>query len=176
MRGEAGRSEGRRPVRNAKPQSIPCFSFSPVAPMPATNQGWPEDFGFRLGGSGPCFVLEVAEGSSAHAGGLRPGDQIVEVEGVAVGGLSRERLLSLARRCPRVPPSLGVLPGPDGGPPALTSALLAASSGRGLALGRELLRVAGRKRPESVHRERRHKAQEFSRKVCQRGCGKRGRG
>ncbi|EPY89056.1 hypothetical protein CB1_000138026 [Camelus ferus] len=29
--------------------------------MPATNQGWPEDFGFRLGGSGPCFVLEVDE-------------------------------------------------------------------------------------------------------------------
>ncbi|XP_011362194.1 delphilin [Pteropus vampyrus] len=56
--------------------------------MPATNQGWPEDFGFRLGGSGPCFVLEVAEGSSAHAGGLRPGDQILEVEGMAVGGLS----------------------------------------------------------------------------------------
>ncbi|XP_024601034.1 delphilin [Neophocaena asiaeorientalis asiaeorientalis] len=76
--------------------------------MPTTNQGWPEDFGFRLGGSGPCFVLEVAEGSSAHTGGLRPGDQILEVEGLAVGGLSRERLVRLARRCPRVPPSLGV--------------------------------------------------------------------
>ncbi|KAM6157328.1 delphilin isoform 2-T2 [Erethizon dorsatum] len=133
--------------------------------MPATNQGWPEDFGFRLGGSGPCFVLEVAEGSSAHAGGLRPGDQIVELEGVAVGGLSRERLVSLARRCPRVPPSLGVLPGPDGGPAAQPTALRAASSGRGLPVGRELLRRAGRKRPDAVHRERRRKAQEFGKKV-----------
>ncbi|XP_042542780.1 delphilin isoform X2 [Dipodomys spectabilis] len=134
--------------------------------MPATNQGWPEDFGFRLGGSGPCFVLEVAEGSSAHAGGLRPGDQILEVEGMAVGGLSRERLVRLARRCPRVPPSLGVLPGPEGGPAALTTALRAARPGRGLALGRELLRLAGRQRPDAaVHRERRRKAQEFSRKV-----------
>ncbi|XP_045669266.1 delphilin isoform X1 [Ursus americanus] len=139
--------------------------------MPATNQGWPEDFGFRLGGSGPCFVLEVTEGSSAHAGGLRPGDQILEVEGLAVGGLSRERLVRLARRCPRVPPSLGVLPGPDGDPGAgsggssLTPALRPPRPGRGLSLGRELLRLAHRKRPEAVHRERRRKAQEFSRKV-----------
>lgn len=133
--------------------------------MPATNQGWPEDFGFRLGGSGPCFVLEVAEGSSAHAGGLSPGDQIVEVEGLAVGGLSRERLVSLARRCPRVPPSLGVLPGRDGSPAALTTLLRTARCSRGLDLGRELLRLAGRKRPDAVHRERRRKAQEFSRKV-----------
>ncbi|KAM7140489.1 delphilin isoform 9-T9 [Molossus nigricans] len=139
--------------------------------MLATNQGWPEDFGFRLGGSGPCFVLEVAEGSSAHAGGLRPGDQILEVEGLAVGGLSRERLVRLARRCPRVPPSLGVLPGPDGGPGAAsgsaprTTAPRPLRPGRGLSLGRELLRLAGRKRPDAVHRERRRKAQEFSRKV-----------
>ncbi|XP_053773859.1 delphilin-like, partial [Desmodus rotundus] len=141
--------------------------------MPTTNQGWPEDFGFRLGGSGPCFVLEVAEGSSAHAGGLRPGDQILEVEGLAVGGLSRERLVRLARRCPRVPPSLGVLPGPDNGagasvgsgsaPP--TTALRPPRAGRGLYLGRELLRLRGRRRPDAVHRERKRKAQEFSLKV-----------
>ncbi|KAL0605368.1 Delphilin [Plecturocebus cupreus] len=149
--------------------------------MPATNQGWPEDFGFRLGGSSPCFVLEVAEGSSAHAGGLRPGDQILEVEGLAVGGLSRERLVRLARRCPRVPPSLGVLPGPDGdsgpgsGPAAPTTAFRAPRSSRGPTLGRELLRLTGRKCPDAVHRERRRKAQEFSRKVGRRAvrgrCG-----
>lgn len=133
--------------------------------MPATNQGWPEDFGFQLGGPGPCFVMEVAEGSSAHAGGLRPGDQILEVEGLAVGGLSRERLVRLARRCPRVPPSLGVLPGPEGGPTALTAAWLTPRFGRSLPLGRELLRLAGQSRPDAVHRERRRKAQEFSCKV-----------
>jgi hypothetical protein len=137
--------------------------------MPATNQGWPEDFGFRLGGSGPCFVLDVAEGSSAYAGGLRPGDQILEVEGLAVGGLSRERLVSLARRCPRVPPSLGVLPGPEGGPTTLATAWRGLRSRLGLALGRELLRLAGRQRPDTVHRERRRKAQEFSHKVGRRG-------
>ncbi|XP_052024604.1 delphilin isoform X1 [Apodemus sylvaticus] len=130
--------------------------------MPTTNQGWPEDFGFQLGGSGPCFVIEVAEGSSAHAGGLRPGDQILEVEGLAVGGLSRERIVRLARRCPRVPPSLGVLPGPEGGPTALTAAWLTPRFGRSLPLGRELLRLAGGPRPDAVHRERRRKAQEFS--------------
>lgn len=162
-----------------------CLSLSSLtttAAMPATNQGWPEDFGFRLGGSGPCFVLEVAEGSSAHAGGLRPGDQILEVEGLAVGGLSRERLVRLARRCPRVPPSLGVLPGPSGGPgwgsgpePPAT-ALRPPRLGRGLFLGRELLRLAGRKRPDAVHRERRRKAQEFSRKVRRLELGSYGRG
>lgn len=130
--------------------------------MPATNQGWPEDFGFQLGGSGPCFVIEVAEGSSAHAGGLRPGDQILEVEGLAVGGLSCEQLVRLARRCPRVPPSLGVLPGPEGGPTALTAAWLSPRFGRSFPLGRELLRLAGGARPDAVHRERRRKAQEFS--------------
>lgn len=133
--------------------------------MPATNQGWPEDFGFQLGGSGPCFVMEVAEGSSAHAGGLRPGDQILEVEGLAVGGLSREQLVLLARRCPRVPPSLGVLPGPEGGPTALTAAWLTQRFDYSPPLGRELLRLAGRPKPDAVHRERRRKAQEFSCKV-----------
>lgn len=153
-------------------------SCTATTAMPATNQGWPEDFGFRLGGSGPCFVLDVVEGSSAHAGGLRPGDQILEVEGLAVGGLSRERLVRLARRCPRVPPSLGVLPGPIGCPGAgsgfepLTTALRIPRSSRGLYLGRELLRLAGRKRPDAVHRERRRKAQEFSRKVGRAGRGR----
>lgn len=181
------------PLSSIQPRKQGCKQ-SPVRPfflsssigttaMPATNQGWPEDFGFQLGGSGPCFVLEVAEGSSAHAGGLRPGDQILEVEGLAVGGLSRERLVRLARSCPRVPPSLGVLPGPDGGPgagpgPALQiTALRPLRCGRGLSLGRELLRLAGRKRPDAVHGERRRKAQEFSRKVGRRaGRGPCGRG
>ncbi|XP_055266305.1 delphilin isoform X2 [Moschus berezovskii] len=159
------------PVDPGVPRCHHVISCTATTAMPATNQGWPEDFGFRLGGSGPCYVLDVVEGSSAHAGGLRPGDQILEVEGLAVGGLSRERLVRLARRCPRVPPSLGVLPGPIGCPGAgsgcelLTTALRIPRSSGGLYLGRELLRLAGRKRPDAVHRERRRKAQEFSRKV-----------
>ncbi|XP_010000905.1 PREDICTED: delphilin [Chaetura pelagica] len=43
--------------------------------MPATNQGWPEAFGFKISGSGPCYVVWVQEGSSAGLAGLRPGDE-----------------------------------------------------------------------------------------------------
>ncbi|PKK21960.1 glutamate receptor, ionotropic, delta 2 (Grid2) interacting protein [Columba livia] len=49
--------------------------------MPATNQGWPESFGFHISGMGPCYVVWVQEGSSAAAAGLRPGDEVLEIEG-----------------------------------------------------------------------------------------------
>ena len=77
--------------------------------MPTTNQGWPEAFGFSLGGSGPCYVLWVQEGSSAAAAGLRPGDEVLELEGQPVASLGCPALLALARRCSSVPPSIGVL-------------------------------------------------------------------
>ncbi|XP_038043004.2 delphilin isoform X1 [Anas platyrhynchos] len=91
--------------------------------MPATNEGWPEAFGFSIGGRGPCYVLWVEEGSSAAAAGLRPGDEVLELEGQPVASLGRPALLALARRCAAVPPSIGVLsrlqradlpPGPRG--------------------------------------------------------------
>lgn len=94
-----------------------------VAAMPATNEGWPEAFGFSIGGRGPCYVLWVEEGSSAAAAGLRPGDEVLELEGQPVTSLGRPALLALARRCAAVPPSIGVLsrlqradlpPGPRG--------------------------------------------------------------
>lgn len=94
-----------------------------VAAMPATNEGWPEAFGFSIGGRGPCYVLWVEEGSSAAAAGLRPGDEVLELEGQPVASLGRPALLALARRCAAVPPSIGVLsrlqradlpPGPRG--------------------------------------------------------------
>ncbi|KAJ6653929.1 hypothetical protein lerEdw1_007687, partial [Lerista edwardsae] len=77
--------------------------------MPATNDGWPEEFGFRIGGSGPCYILAVAEGSSAQLAGLQPGDQILEIEGQPVSSLNREALVGLARQCENVPPSIGVV-------------------------------------------------------------------
>nr|XP_038043004.1 LOW QUALITY PROTEIN: delphilin [Anas platyrhynchos] len=77
--------------------------------MPATNEGWPEAFGFSIGGRGPCYVLWVEEGSSAAAAGLRPGDEVLELEGQPVASLGRPALLALARRCAAVPPSIGVL-------------------------------------------------------------------
>lgn len=94
-----------------------------VAAMPVTNEGWPEAFGFSIGGRGPCYVLWVEEGSSAAAAGLRPGDEVLELEGQPVASLGRPALLALARRCTAVPPSIGVLsrlqradlpPGPRG--------------------------------------------------------------
>ncbi|KAM9261257.1 LOW QUALITY PROTEIN: delphilin [Cariama cristata] len=91
--------------------------------MPATNQGWPEAFGFKISGTGPCYILWVQEGSSAAAAGLRPGDEVLEIEGQPVSSLGCEALLGLARCCSNVPPSIGVVsrlqyadipPGPQG--------------------------------------------------------------
>lgn len=77
--------------------------------MPATNQGWPESFGFHISGMGPCYVVWVQEGSSAAAAGLRPGDEVLEIEGQPVTALDCEALRGLARCCANVPPSIGVV-------------------------------------------------------------------
>lgn len=199
----------------------------PVSAMPATNQGWPESFGFRISGSGPCYILWVQEGSRAALAGLRPGDEVLEIEGQPVSSLGSEALLGLARRCGNVPPSIGVVsrlqhasipPGPrgcfgfelasespprvasvspespaaacglepgdyvlevDGTPVALPEAAAAlVGSCRGRALRLALLRpqrgdTAGDTRAGTARRDRRQKAQEFSRKVRP-GCGMRG--
>ncbi|XP_033373899.1 delphilin [Parus major] len=189
--------------------------------MPATNQGWPESFGFRISGSGPCYILWVQEGSSAALAGLRPGDQVLEIEGQPVSSLGCEALLGLARSCCNVPPSIGVVsrlqhasipPGPRGcfgfelaseSPPRVASvspespaaacglepgdfvlevdgtavelaeeAAALVGSCRGRCLRLALLRPqrgdpAGHPgaNPGTARRDRRHKAQEFSRKV-----------
>ncbi|XP_029102817.1 delphilin [Scleropages formosus] len=91
--------------------------------MPATNQGWPEEFGFHLGGNGPSYILSVEEGSSAHLAGLQPGDQVLEIEGQDVSTLGTQAVIALAQAQKNVPPSIGVVsriqqiditPGPDG--------------------------------------------------------------
>ncbi|NXC32024.1 GRD2I protein, partial [Campylorhamphus procurvoides] len=189
-----------------------------VTAMPATNQGWPESFGFQLSGCGPCYIVRVQEGSAAALAGLRPGDEVLELEGQPVGSLGCEALLALARRCRNVPPSIGVVsrlqraripPGPRGGfgfelesgsPPRVAAvsprspaaacgmepgdyvlevegmpvelpeaAAALVGSCRGRALRVALLRPQrGHPEPGPGHaasRDRRHKAQEFSRKV-----------
>ncbi|XP_065588796.1 delphilin [Cyrtonyx montezumae] len=153
--------------------------------MPATNQGWPEAFGFSLGGSGPCYVLWVQEGSSAAAAGLRAGDEVLELEGQPVASLGCPALLALARRCSSVPPSIGVLsrlqradfsPAPHlglqlagGSPPCVASVAPGSPAATcGIAPGDLLLEVDGRDLGPSaaaVRMERKQKAQEFSRKV-----------
>eukprot|EP00063_Salmo_salar_P074784 XP_014049619.1 PREDICTED: delphilin-like isoform X1 [Salmo salar] len=91
--------------------------------LPATNQNWPEEFGFTLGGAGPSYILSVIEGSSAYLAGLQPGDQVVDIEGQEVSSLSTQALVALAQTLKTVPPSIGVVsrieqmdinPGPDG--------------------------------------------------------------
>ncbi|NXM58431.1 GRD2I protein, partial [Illadopsis cleaveri] len=157
-----------------------------VSAMPATNQGWPESFGFRISGSGPCYILWVQEGSSAALAGLRPGDEVLEIEGQPVSSLGCEALLGLARRCGNVPPSIGVVsrlqhasipPGHRGcfgfelaseSPPRAAAALVGSCRGRSLRLA--LLRpqrgdTAGEPSAATARRDRRQKAQEFSRKV-----------
>ncbi|NWT42103.1 GRD2I protein, partial [Chroicocephalus maculipennis] len=153
----------------------------PVAAMPATNQGWPESFGFKISGTGPCYILWVQEGSSAAVAGLRPGDEVLEIEGQPVSSLDCEALLGLARRCSNVPPSIGVvsrlhhvdIPPVNGMAVMLQEAaatLVGSCHGRSLRLG--LLRPqrgAGTRDPvpsaDTVHQERKQKAQEFSKKV-----------
>ncbi|CAB1448071.1 unnamed protein product [Pleuronectes platessa] len=77
--------------------------------LPATNQNWPEAFGFRLGGTGPSYILSVVEGSSAYLAGLQPGDQVVDIEGQDVTNLSTPALVALAQTLKTVPPSIGVV-------------------------------------------------------------------
>ncbi|XP_048465892.1 delphilin-like [Rhincodon typus] len=81
--------------------------FFPI--MSSNNQGWPEEFGFHISGNGPCYILSVQEGSSAHVAGLQPGDQILEIEGQDVSSLSSDTIINLARHCKTVPPSIGVV-------------------------------------------------------------------
>ncbi|KAG7325192.1 hypothetical protein KOW79_011508 [Hemibagrus wyckioides] len=91
--------------------------------MPTSNQGWPEEFGFQLGGTGPSYILTVEEGSSAHLSGLQPGDQVLEIEGQDVSNLGAQAVIALAQAQKNIPPSIGVVsriqqmditPGPDG--------------------------------------------------------------
>ncbi|XP_047464730.1 delphilin isoform X2 [Mugil cephalus] len=94
-----------------------------VLSMPSSNQGWPEDFGFQLGGSGPSYILSVEEGSSAHLAGLQAGDQVLEIEGHNVSTLGPQAVIAIAQTQKNIPPSIGVVsriqqmdivPGPDG--------------------------------------------------------------
>ncbi|KAG1925449.1 disheveled-associated activator of morphogenesis [Pimephales promelas] len=91
--------------------------------MPASNQSWPYEFGFQIGGNGPSYILTVEDGSSAHLSGLQPGDQVLEIEGQNVSSLNAQEVIALAQSQRNIPPSIGVVsrieqmditPGPDG--------------------------------------------------------------
>lgn len=75
----------------------------------STNEKWPEAFGFTVGGRAPVVILSVDENSVAQRAGLQPGDQILEVNGENVQGLSKEEIILLAKRSRTVPPALAVI-------------------------------------------------------------------
>ena len=77
--------------------------------MPSSNQGWPEEFGFLLGGNGPSYILSVEEGSSAHLAGLQAGDQVLEIEGHNVSTLGPQAVVAIAQTQKNIPPSIGVV-------------------------------------------------------------------
>lgn len=77
--------------------------------MPSSNQGWPEEFGFQLGGIGPSYILSVEEGSSAHLAGLQAGDQVLEIEGHNVSTLGPQAVIAIAQTQKNIPPSIGVV-------------------------------------------------------------------
>ncbi|XP_065098581.1 delphilin isoform X2 [Paramisgurnus dabryanus] len=114
--------KGRYSLRQNKPgPRYPPKDF--FLTMPASNQCWPEEFGFQIGGNGPSYILTVEEGSSAHLSGLQPGDQVLEIEGQNVSSLSAQEVIALAQSQKNIPPSIGVVsrieqmditPGPDG--------------------------------------------------------------
>lgn len=85
------------------------FFLAPVLNMPSSNQGWPEEFGFQLGGNGPSYILSVEEGSSAHLAGLQAGDQVLEIEGHNVSTLGPQAVIAIAQTQKNIPPSIGVV-------------------------------------------------------------------
>uniref|UniRef100_A0A3Q1JKJ8 Glutamate receptor, ionotropic, delta 2 (Grid2) interacting protein, a n=1 Tax=Anabas testudineus TaxID=64144 RepID=A0A3Q1JKJ8_ANATE len=123
--------------------------------LPATNQNWPEAFGFRLGGTGPSYILSVVEGSSAYLAGLQPGDQVVDIEGQDVTNLSTPALIALAQTLKTVPPSIGV------GRPLRLGVLSMARRPKRLSSSMRVLSQSG----DSVRESRAQKAVEFNKKV-----------
>lgn len=86
-----------------------CVPSSQVLSMPSSNQAWPDEFGFQLGGSGPSYILSVEEGSSAHLAGLQAGDQVLELEGHNVSTLAPQAVVAIAQTQKNIPPSIGVV-------------------------------------------------------------------
>ena len=75
----------------------------------ATNDGWPEAFGFSVVGGYPVTIGSVEEGGSAQQAGLQTGDIIAELDGDNVREYSVSELRERARAASKVPPSMVVI-------------------------------------------------------------------
>lgn len=68
----------------------------------------PGGFGFTLSSQGPCVLSCIIAGSPAHRAGLKPGDQIIEVNGASVERAPHEQVVKLIARSPDGMVQLGV--------------------------------------------------------------------
>lgn len=68
----------------------------------------PGGFGFTLSSQGPCVLSCIIAGSPAHRAGLKPGDQIIEVNGASVEKAPHEQVVKLIARSPDGMVRLGV--------------------------------------------------------------------
>ena len=65
-------------------------------------------FGFTLSSQGPCVLSCIIAGSPAHRAGLKPGDEIIEVNGASVESAPHEQVVKLIARSPDGMVQLGV--------------------------------------------------------------------
>ena len=72
-------------------------------------QRWPEAFGFSIGGDAPVVIVAVREASLAQKAGLQPGDQILEIDNENVETYSKQKVLTVANRTLKTPPTLTVI-------------------------------------------------------------------
>ena len=68
----------------------------------------PEGFGFTLSSQGPCVLSCILAGSPAHRAGLKPGDQIIEVNGTSVEQTAHEQVVKLIASSPDGMVRLGI--------------------------------------------------------------------
>lgn len=68
----------------------------------------PGGFGFTLSSQGPCVLSCILASSPAHKAGLRPGDQILYVNGSSVEKSPHEQVVKLIARSPNGIVNLGV--------------------------------------------------------------------
>ena len=68
----------------------------------------PGGFGFTLSSQGPCVLSCILAESPAHRAGLKPGDQIIEVNGSSVVQATHEQVVKLIARSPDGMVRLGV--------------------------------------------------------------------
>lgn len=75
----------------------------------------PGGFGFTLSSQGPCVLSCILASSPAHKAGLRPGDQILYVNGSSVEKSPHEQVVKLIARSPNGVVNLGVRNSTDSG-------------------------------------------------------------